>query len=114
MQAPLAGNTMATPRVNKATISNYVDCTVRLVGTVKEVNRNERIATLETSDKQTVTVRMQSIEYPSKVVEIVGTVNRDNSVTEIYAYAFGDNFDFDNYDQLINLTARYPEIFGLS
>jgi len=109
MQAPVA---VVTPRVNKASLGNFIGHTVRLVGKVSSISKPERVAMLETSDKQQVKVRMLSNEYPAAYIEIVGTVNGDLSITETYAYVFGDNFDFDNYDKLITLTDSYPEIFG--
>lgn len=87
-----------TPRVNKALIGNYIGKNVRVVGQVQSKPMNGK-AILLASDKGTVTVNTQPQSqdtWTDKFMEVIGKVNDDLSVDELFSTNFGNNFGKSN------------------
>ncbi len=92
-----------TPRINSSLLSAYTGQVVRLVGKLDSTDTLNGVAYITTSDGGRVTVKMhyESVEkstYSSSFLEIVGKVNADRSIQEIFATqlvsnTFGKNFD---------------------
>ena len=83
---------------------------VTLVG--KVVSQGGGMATIEACDGNQVQVQMSGEPYTSTIVEIVGIVNQDNSVTEYKYCPFGDDLDMGNYNQLVQLASGpYKSLF---
>ena len=56
---------------------------------------------------------MQSSVYTaSKYVEVIGSVNQDQSLREMKVVSFGDSFDLDLYNQTVTHTLKHRDIFG--
>jgi len=106
-------NDAPTPRVNKGLLRQYIGSDVRLVGEVRDQQKGK--LTLRTSDDGEVLVVVSpSVEFSAgTVVEIVGTVNQDLSVREKSSVAFqsAQPFDLKNYEQLLQFTQVFPELF---
>ncbi|KAF9109515.1 hypothetical protein BGX27_007544 [Mortierella sp. AM989] len=82
-----------TPRVNSAMLSGQVGQTVRFVGKIIEQNGSRAIMTA--SDKGQVEIHMDgSSQYGTEFIEVIGTVNGDNSISEMTSTNFGNNFVF--------------------
>lgn len=74
-----------SPRVNYQLLRQHVGSLVRLVVKVLQFDPIQGLATVETSDSQTVHVRMNPENhnfYTTQYVEILGTVNPDLSINE--------------------------------
>ena len=82
---------------------------VSVVGRVTGAN------SIETSDGVAVTLNGDPTvgEFPaSGCVEIVGTVDGDAALSPKRAVSFGDDFDLQNYDALVNLIGgKYAPLF---
>ncbi|KAF9086736.1 60S acidic ribosomal protein P1-alpha 3 [Mortierella sp. AD031] len=99
-----------TKRINSAMLHNCIGEHVRLVGRIE--SRNGMLATVIASDKGTVQVHMnESSQYGTKVMEIIGRVNQDHSVTEMTSANFGDHFDLDTYDAFVVKAQRFTSVF---
>lgn len=87
-----------TPRVNRANIQNYVGKTVRFVGKVLGTNPGNGSADMESSDGQRIHVQLvtPASQFTQQIVEIVGTVNPDLSITEMLTTPFSPNFGMNN------------------
>ena len=86
-------NQITSPRVNGALLSQYQGKTVRLVGRVVNYQPGSPTANIEASDGVTVTIRLNPVsQISSSFIEVLGTVNPDNSLSEIQSTSFGDNF----------------------
>jgi len=99
-------HTGPTPRVNKKLLSLHKGQTVRLVGEVKAI-QGARMVVIA-SDKGEVNVHANhssSDLQAGQIVEIVGTVNNDLSVTEQSSTSFPYNFStsiiFYNYFKIV-------------
>ncbi|KAL6052518.1 hypothetical protein QOT17_018507 [Balamuthia mandrillaris] len=100
----------ATPRVNKTFLNRYVGSAVRLVGVVKNKSPGKLI--MGTSDGGEVMVHLKSdATHTSTTVEVLGTVNKDLTLTEISSTSFGEDFDLNNYNQLVNFAHQFTELF---
>ncbi|KAG0334137.1 60S acidic ribosomal protein P1-alpha 3 [Podila humilis] len=100
----------ATPRINSAMLGNYIGQTVRLVGSVTATNGNQ--ATLTTSDKGQVTViSNEASAYHTTILEVIGEVNTDLSISELTFCPFGDDFDMDVYNELVKKMQQFPTVF---
>lgn len=91
------------PRVNAAKMADHVGQMVTLVGKVTSVNGGE--ATLEASDKGVVHVKSLdgSAQYNTAFVQIIGRVSDPTNLEVMNVAEFGEDFDMDNYDKLVNL-----------
>ncbi|OQS07623.1 hypothetical protein THRCLA_20108 [Thraustotheca clavata] len=90
------------PRVNKATMVNYINRTVALVGSMESWTGSN--AVIKSSDGGLVTVHPSpGADYSSKYVEVIGQVQHDGSIQEFKCTSFGDDFDMANYDKLVML-----------
>ncbi|DAZ95004.1 TPA: hypothetical protein N0F65_003630, partial [Lagenidium giganteum] len=91
------------PRVNKKTMGSYVGRTVALVGAVE--SHMPTAVVLRTSDGGHVNVKpAPGSDYGSKVVEVIGRVLDSETIQEFKATLFGENFDLESYDQLLQLS----------
>ena len=98
-------------------LPQHVNRQVCIVGRV--LSSNDRATLLEVSDHQQVQVisRGGGLSLPQQsIVEVLGVVNPDNSVTEISRLAFSDNFNLDVYEEFLKMTQRaeLQSIFGRS
>eukprot|EP01126_Amoeba_proteus_P025371 TRINITY_DN2533_c0_g1_i1.p1 TRINITY_DN2533_c0_g1~~TRINITY_DN2533_c0_g1_i1.p1 ORF type:complete len:113 (+),score=14.61 TRINITY_DN2533_c0_g1_i1:82-420(+) len=103
-----------TPRINKALLPSYVGSTVRLVARV--TGKANGVVHVQTSDGGTVQVVLTSNgdEYHiGGITEIIGRVREDETIEEFNNTTFNDNFNMENFDQLIRLTHYFPELFGI-
>ena len=99
-------------RVNAACLPQYAGQRVALVG--KVVNVDSGMATLQCSDGQNVQVTMNAGSTYGEFVEVVGIANADGSqsVREERACDMGNNFNLDNYEQLVQLAnGKYKHLF---
>ncbi|CAG8648739.1 17699_t:CDS:2 [Acaulospora morrowiae] len=102
----------ATPRINSTLMSKYLGEQVRFIGRVKESSRKH--AVLEASDKGQVTIvySQDNILEDNKIVEVIGRVKDNSTIQEILITEISDGFiDLDLYEDVIQLTQKYPEIF---
>ncbi|RLN88477.1 hypothetical protein BBJ28_00011989 [Nothophytophthora sp. Chile5] len=106
-----AAGAATAPRVNKKTMGAYVGRTVALVGAVE--SHTPTAAVLRTSDGEIVNVKPQpGSNYGSKVVEVIGRVVDTETIQEFKATPFGDDFDLENYDQLVQLAqTKFRQLF---
>ncbi|EGF82169.1 hypothetical protein BATDEDRAFT_23547 [Batrachochytrium dendrobatidis JAM81] len=80
-----------TPRINSSMLHKNVGRTVRLVGRISLLNAQQAI--LEASDKGQVNILLvQGSTVRQGVVEILGRVEADMSVTEISSCMFDENY----------------------
>ncbi|KAK9703696.1 hypothetical protein K7432_010587 [Basidiobolus ranarum] len=99
-----------TPRINSSMLSQYINTTVRIVGKVMQLQ--EPNALIESSDHGQISVSLNpGTTFTSQYVEIIGIVQQDLSVQELTSTSFGEDFDLDNYNSLVELTRKYTEIF---
>jgi len=106
---------IAVPRVNAAWLSTYVGETVRLIGKVSEVKK-EQISLL-TSDHQivTVTVKDSSVYNLGSIYEVKGKVERSGEVCNLEEQAnskLTDNFAMDVLEDYIQVAHSLPALFG--
>merc|ERR1712137_1231383 len=83
-----------TPRVNAATISAYVGKNVRIVGRVSQKPANGQ-AVLTSSDGQEVyvsTLPTSESTWTDQYMEVIGSVQQDSSINEVFSTNFGNNF----------------------
>ncbi|KXS17710.1 replication factor A protein 3 [Gonapodya prolifera JEL478] len=101
-----------TPRINSAMLAQHRNSTVKLVGRL--VSTGTSALTLEASDHGQVTIATLSQGHGyTTFVEITGQVSADaRSVREMQVYNLGENFDLDGYDHMVQLTRKFPELFG--
>eukprot|EP01104_Vermistella_antarctica_P006039 TRINITY_DN16779_c0_g1_i1.p2 TRINITY_DN16779_c0_g1~~TRINITY_DN16779_c0_g1_i1.p2 ORF type:complete len:109 (-),score=23.89 TRINITY_DN16779_c0_g1_i1:249-575(-) len=104
---------MATPRINGTMLPNYVGARVRFVGSV--TSTNPPMWTVNASDNVAVSVRSNTgADAPSTYIEVIGTVSNNGGQFVIESEsvtAFGDNFDLNNYNDLVNLSQKVPDLF---
>ncbi|KAH6560709.1 hypothetical protein BASA50_005016 [Batrachochytrium salamandrivorans] len=100
-----------TPRINSSLLHKNIGRTVRLVGRLTLVNSQQ--AVLEASDKGQVNVLLApGSMVRAGVIEILGRVESDMSVTELSSFMFNGDYDSESYDKMINIAASQPELFG--
>ncbi|RLN32428.1 hypothetical protein BBJ28_00002281 [Nothophytophthora sp. Chile5] len=106
-----AAGAATAPRVNKKTMGAYVGRTVALVGAVE--SHTPTAVVLRTSDGEIVNVKPQpGSNYGSKMVEVIGRVVDTETIQEFKATLFGDDFDLENYDQLVQLAqTKFRQLF---
>eukprot|EP00030_Apusomonadida_sp_AF-17_P001057 a178891_27.p1 GENE.a178891_27~~a178891_27.p1 ORF type:complete len:121 (+),score=27.57 a178891_27:43-363(+) len=92
----------ATPRVSATALSGFVGHDVLFVGTVVDASGN---VIMKDVDGRNVTVVTQNPANYAHVMEVLGTVNHDGTVTEKRATAFGPSFDMANYKELLGIMA---------
>ncbi|GAB9463705.1 hypothetical protein Gpo141_00001154 [Globisporangium polare] len=99
------------PRVNKKTLSAYIGRTVALVGSVE--SHMPTAVVLRASDGGIVNVNpAPGSDYSSKVVEVIGRVVDSETIQEFKATLFGEDFDLETYDQLVQLAqSKYRGLF---
>ncbi len=125
-----------TPRINSSLVGRYVGSSVRVVGTV--IGQQGNRVHLQGSDGGTVVVNRspQGTLKPGDIVEVLGRVNPDKSLTEKSFSSFSDKFgkpsatkvtkmnslftkksimtDLSNYEALVQFAhqAELRDIFG--
>ncbi|THG94840.1 hypothetical protein EW026_g6706 [Hermanssonia centrifuga] len=67
-------STPVSPRVNSARLPDFVGRSVRLVGKVIDINKNEMIVQASDFGKVKVKLSNNSSEVTSSYIEIIGTV----------------------------------------
>mmetsp|Transcript_17834 Transcript_17834/g.19866 ORF Transcript_17834/g.19866 Transcript_17834/m.19866 type:complete len:122 (+) Transcript_17834:51-416(+) len=109
-----------TPRVTGSTIQNYRNPPhniVRLVGTVQK--KAPGSVEILASDGVVVNVKLLGTDYSvGTVFELLVKVEPTGEVKECgampaYLEERGHKFDMKLYNDLTDLTQRYPEVFGL-
>ncbi|ORX95555.1 replication factor A protein 3 [Basidiobolus meristosporus CBS 931.73] len=99
-----------TPRINSSMLGQHTNKTVRIVGKVMQLQ--EGSALIESSDHGQISVSLNpGTTFSTPYVEIIGIVQQDLSVQELTSSGFGENFDLDNYNSLVELSRKYTEIF---
>jgi hypothetical protein len=118
----------ASPRINGELLPQYIGIIVRLVGRIATVDYNSGIALIVASDNVQIKVKMhpESIErqgYSAKIVEVIGKVNPDQSLSEFAVIPFTDTFgkinhcvvnllsDLANYEAMLRLMQVYKPLF---
>jgi len=92
-----------TPRVNYQVLPNFRGRTVRLVGKVLEQTEDpttrQKNMTLSTSDNHVVTVHRDPGQgkIDAEIVEVIGNVEQDLTVTEVLCISFSNNPPFGPY-----------------
>jgi hypothetical protein len=86
-------------------LPQYVNRQICIVGRV--LSSNDRGTTLEASDRQQVQIHTRGMTLPQQsIVEIIGQVNPDLSISESNRTAFSENFNLDTYEELMKLTQK--------
>ncbi|KAF8939497.1 replication factor A protein 3 [Dissophora ornata] len=99
-----------TTRVNSAMLGGLVGQTVRFVGRI--IEQNGARAIMAASDKGQVEVHMNDkSQYGTQIVEVIGVVNGDNSITEMASSNFGNDFDMETYNALVTKMQQFPSVF---
>merc|ERR1712166_96411 len=91
---------MASPRVGKSHLAEYDGKTVRFVGKVK--SNDGGVAVLEAPDGGEVQVH-NSTPYETDYVEIFGSVQSADAISQQSFVDFGNDFHIGNYNQLLKL-----------
>ena len=85
-----------------------------IVGRV--LTSNEQFTLLEASDHQQVRILSRGgLSLPSQsFVEIIGVVNKDQSLTEMNRISYSDNFNLELHEEVIRMSQRQDlkQIFG--
>ncbi|KCV71613.1 hypothetical protein H696_01031 [Fonticula alba] len=98
-------------RVGRSQLSKYVDRNVRFVGQVIRTNPGHT-AVLAAPDGGEVIIILQSgTPVDSKFIEVIGTVQPDQSIRELSITSFGDDFDMDNFNSLLQIIPKFPNLF---
>lgn len=109
----MSGETII-PRVNKGYMTLYSGQPVRLVAKVLSVQGST--AEVQASDGGKVRVEVdgkEAIEYaPGAVVELMGHVKGDGLLEQYKWTPFSENFDMENFEQLVQLQHMHTNIFG--
>ncbi|CAG8498786.1 10180_t:CDS:2 [Paraglomus occultum] len=98
-----------TPRVNFGLLNRYKGRKVRLVGRV--IQEAGHTVVVEACDKGQVSVRLRQPSNLTTYVEFVGRVNTDLSINEFVFTNFGDTFDLDLHNKVVEYWQRFPDIF---
>ncbi|XP_064401836.1 uncharacterized protein LOC135347733 [Halichondria panicea] len=101
------------PRVNTSMLSKHIGSRVCLVGKNLGVMKGGTSLNLEASDKQTVTANFpQPLRDPlDTYVELLGKVENDCSISVERIVNFGNDFDLDVYNEVIQITSKFPSLF---
>eukprot|EP00668_Euglena_longa_P001921 GGOE01002244.1.p1 GENE.GGOE01002244.1~~GGOE01002244.1.p1 ORF type:complete len:109 (-),score=18.04 GGOE01002244.1:410-736(-) len=92
------------PRINGSMMQHFKGQNVILVGKVEDLNVEQSLVTLQTSDGLMCNVLITNNDRVANVTEFYGTVTPDGKMLrEISRADFNDDFDFTTYDQMINL-----------
>eukprot|EP00118_Oscarella_pearsei_P000088 m.4177 g.4177 ORF g.4177 m.4177 type:complete len:112 (+) comp10350_c0_seq1:35-370(+) len=104
----------AKPRINKSLMRRYRGKDCVLVGRVKSVAGPSSI-TIETSDKETVTVECGFGTFSSMegVVELIVSVGFDERLVAKAATCYGEDFDLNVYDEAVQVATKYSLLFGV-
>ncbi|KAK8803057.1 hypothetical protein WA538_002057 [Blastocystis sp. DL] len=88
-------------RINASLLTRSIGSMVSIVGTVETASGNT--ATLHSSDDQSVRIQCSNgFTYPiGRVVEVIGTVNNDGSITMQYATGFDGTYNAHAYNKLV-------------
>jgi len=109
---------VCTPRVNYTMLNSHMNRTVRFVG--KVANSTPQTVSLLTPDGASVFV--QNIDpnsfKPNHFVEVIGLVTSQGGnlilkpANAQNVIDFGENFNFENYNELLIFMQQYKHIFG--
>uniref|UniRef100_A0A061S1Z6 Replication factor A3 n=1 Tax=Tetraselmis sp. GSL018 TaxID=582737 RepID=A0A061S1Z6_9CHLO len=92
-----------TPRVNGALLRHHIGRKVLLVGEV--LSLEEGYVRMLGSDQVPVTVKVNDKSpFQTKYAEVLGLVDGENSVVAEQHIPFGDNFELNNYNELVLLS----------
>ncbi|OAO15158.1 replication protein A 14 kDa subunit [Blastocystis sp. ATCC 50177/Nand II] len=88
-------------RVNGALVNRFVGAMVSIVGTVEGVYGDR--TTIRSSDNMSIAINTPSgFQYPQgKVVEVIGTVENNGSITLQYATGFDGDYNAAGYNKLV-------------
>lgn len=103
----------AKPRINGSMIPKFIGSVVTLVGRTQGSSAGASTLQLETGDKQQVTVLFsQPLDEPLTLyVEVVGEVGPDCSISVLTYVNWGDNFDLDTYNEVMQLLPQFPVLY---
>ena len=103
----------ATPYVNYALLSKYLQQTIRIIGKVTQINQKDNTLSLETTDHGSVMVQLNeaSIPEPNHYVVITGRINRNMSIDAYSIDNVGTSFDLENMNSLIGMMQKTPALF---
>ncbi|KAK6516773.1 hypothetical protein TWF506_006662 [Arthrobotrys conoides] len=99
-----------TPRVNASYVSNFTGQTVRIAGKVIQIHGGS--ATIDAQG--TVAIHLDAgthIKTVGNVVEVIGKVNNDQSIKELFSSDFGPNVDLSAIEAVVQATHTYRDIF---
>ncbi|EDO49061.1 predicted protein [Nematostella vectensis] len=107
---------MDAPRVNASMMKQYSGRLVCFVGSVSEINSTgTELKMLSSDDKMIHVVLPEPLDEALQgVVEVVGRVERDLTISaqRIISYAGREEFDLSLYNEAITLAAGFPEMFA--
>ncbi|KAF3079315.1 hypothetical protein TWF569_006536 [Orbilia oligospora] len=99
-----------TPRVNASYVSNFTGQNVRIAGKVLQIHGNS--ATIDAQG--TVAIHLDAgthIKTVGNVVEVIGKVNGDQSIKELFSSDFGTNVELSAIEAVVQATHTYRELF---
>ncbi|KZT60977.1 replication factor A protein 3 [Calocera cornea HHB12733] len=99
-----------TPRINSKRMQYYVGQVVRMTGKMLRVNGD--IAIIESTDGGQVEVRLSRDSHLSdEYVEIIGTVEDENTLKMLAGCDMGSTFDMQSWDTMTEMMHKFPAIF---
>ncbi|KAJ3452028.1 replication protein a3 [Anaeramoeba flamelloides] len=100
-----------SPHVTSKYLSNFQGKTVRVIGKVGQ-KQGTSVLLYTTDNGQIWVDRSKNLQkdYTSPIVEILGTY-QNNSLTEIEFLDLSENFDFELYNQMVDLSYQLKDIF---
>ena len=104
--------TECIPMINGSLIRNNIGKKVSFVG--KFIKANNNIAIFESSDKKNVNIKINSNDeyaYETTWIQIIGSVNNDLSISQQNVILLSNEFNIDNYDQMVYLSSQYNNLF---
>ncbi|KAI8870444.1 replication factor A protein 3 [Ramicandelaber brevisporus] len=101
-----------TPRVNSAMLKAFDGQVVRLVGKVLQISPGSVL--LEASDKGHVQIECSNpLPIQSQYIEIIGRAQASKGSLMAFTMTnLGDVMDLNAYNQMVELTPKFPAIFS--
>jgi len=108
-----------SPRVNSQLIVNHINSPVRVIGKVMGYNEDNTQMTLQATDGGSVVVLVSPASagmtwQSGQILEVIGQAqgNQQPTVQEYTSIPFSENFDFANYEKLVQLmNGKYSSLF---
>ncbi|CAM9632824.1 unnamed protein product, partial [Chrysoparadoxa australica] len=99
------------PRIGGSHLQAFVNRNVTIVGRV--ISQSPELHVLEAADGQKINIEPSAgSTYDSAYVELVGHVHEDLHVQEFISRSYGNNFDLEKYNSLLQLIhGEYAPLF---